>query len=120
MHECLDNKISINGEDKSGATGVIIIHIRSVLKIKHSALYWASYGGHVEVVEELLSSPYISLNTQNKLGDTPLLAASYKGYSRVVHLLLNKKADPNTKNNSGDTASSVATDATGKYKLFVQ
>ena len=77
------------------------------------ALYWACYGGHVEVVEELLGSQYININSQNKLGDTSLLASSLRGHGRVTHLLLNRNADANIKNNSGDTPISVATDPTG-------
>jgi|ERR1712242_65756 len=93
--ECLDNKLSINGQDKSGAT----------------ALYWASYGGHIELARLLLQNQYCDLNIQNKLGDTALIAASYKGHADLVDLLVQHGAQVDIANNAGDTARKAATEA---------
>ena len=87
-----------------------------VLKSKSTcflALYWAAYGGHIDVAKLLLSNQYIDLNIQNKLGDTPLIAASYKGHADVVDLLVAKGADVNVANNAGDTARKAANSAQG-------
>lgn len=92
VNECLENKISINSQDKSGST----------------ALYWASYGGHVEVVDRLLSNKFTDLNLQNKLGDTALLASSIKAHPDVTERLIKKGADSKIANANGDTPLSVA------------
>merc|ERR1712021_38425 len=93
--ECLANKLSINGQDKSGAT----------------ALYWAAYGGHICVVNLLLANQYCDVNIQNKLGDTALIAASYKGHGDVVEVLIGHEADTKIANNAGETARQAATSA---------
>ncbi|ETE68281.1 Osteoclast-stimulating factor 1, partial [Ophiophagus hannah] len=48
LRECLDNKVGVNGLDKAGST----------------ALYWASHGGHKDIVEVLLTQPKVELNQQ--------------------------------------------------------
>jgi len=78
------------------------------------ALYWASYGGHVEVVKKLLESKFIEINTQNKLGDTALIAASIKGRAEVVQALVTAGADTCLKNNAGEDAKLAANDPSGK------
>ena len=77
LHECLQNNVSVNSLDKSGST----------------ALHWAARGGHVECATTLLKYPKIQLNAQNKLGDTPLHNAAWKGDSVIVELLLEAGAD---------------------------
>jgi len=93
VDECLENKVPINGQDRSGSTG----------------LYWAAYGGHVEVVERLLQNKFTDLNLQNKLGDSPLIAAAIRSHPEVVDLLLKAGADPSITNNTDGSALSVAT-----------
>jgi len=83
LNECLANKVSVNGLDKSGST----------------ALHWASGGGHMECAVALLNIPNLNLNAQNKLGDTPLHNAAWKGHADVVQALLEKGANKNIKNN---------------------
>ena len=83
LNECLANKVSINGLDKSGST----------------ALHWAAHGGHFACVVALLNVPKISINAQNKLGDTALHNAAWKGQADIVEELLRKGADKTIKNN---------------------
>ncbi|XP_029961103.1 osteoclast-stimulating factor 1 isoform X1 [Salarias fasciatus] len=120
LRECVDNKVGINGLDKAGNT----------------ALYWGCHGGHrgnwktdfctictgsccdtsafvspSDVVEVLLSQPNVELNQQNKLGDTALHAAAWKGYSDIVEMLLNKNARTDIRNNENKLALEMATNA---------
>ena len=87
LNECLQNKVSVNSLDKSGST----------------AIHWAARGGHVECATALLKYPNIQVNVQNKLGDTPLHNAAWKGDSIVVGLLLEAGADIAVKNNEKQT-----------------
>ena len=72
------------------------------------ALYWASYGGHVEVVDRLLANKFTDLNLQNKLGDTALLASSIEAHPDVTERLIKKGADAKIANANGETPLSVA------------
>lgn len=83
LQECLDNRVSVNGLDKSGST----------------ALHWAASGGHTDCAKALLSIHNVEVNVQNKLGDTPLHNASWKGHAEIVEMLLEKGADTNIRNN---------------------
>uniref|UniRef100_A0A8C1MAZ2 Osteoclast-stimulating factor 1 n=1 Tax=Cyprinus carpio TaxID=7962 RepID=A0A8C1MAZ2_CYPCA len=101
LRECLDNKVGINGLDKAGNT----------------ALYWASglslfcpIMAH-KIKKILLGQPNCELNQQNKLGDTALHAAAWKGYSDIVEMLLNKNARTDVVNNEKKTALDMATNA---------
>lgn len=82
-----------------------------------SGLYWAAYGGHVEVVERLLQNKFTDLNLQNKLGDSPLIGAAIRSHPEAVDLLLKAGADPKITNNTGGTALSLATNNQGYFKL---
>ncbi|KAL7988737.1 hypothetical protein Chor_007656 [Crotalus horridus] len=112
LRECLDNKVGVNGLDKAGST----------------ALYWASHGGHKDIVEVLLTQPKVELNQQvgndtlsdiqellcsdvNKLGDTALHAAAWKGYEDIVEILLEKGARTDLRNNEKKLALDMATNA---------
>ncbi|KAA8592724.1 hypothetical protein FQN60_018179 [Etheostoma spectabile] len=64
-----------------------------------------------DVVEVLLSQPNVELNQQNKLGDTVLHAAAWKGYSDILEMLLNKDPRTDIKNNEGKLALEMATNA---------
>jgi ankyrin repeat protein len=48
LEECLSNKVSVNGLDKSGST----------------PLHWAAAGGHIECAKALLQVPNCELNVQ--------------------------------------------------------
>jgi len=50
-------------------------------------LYWAAKGGHLPIVE-LLISKGANVNSRTKRGKTPLRAAIKKGHRIVAELLL--------------------------------
>ncbi|XP_002126742.2 osteoclast-stimulating factor 1 [Ciona intestinalis] len=105
LTECLNNKVALNGIDKSGST----------------ALHWAARGGHGECVELLTDNYLIDLNVKNKLGETPLHGAAWKSHAKVVEFLLEKGAIANIKNNDNklpyDLAGDPETAALLKPKL---
>eukprot|EP01036_Dinobryon_divergens_P022948 gene22948-31253_t len=70
----------------------------------HNALYIATLGCHVKVVEILLNSgANVNINSaRNK--ETPLTISAYKGYSVIVALLCQKGANLEALNNEGCTA----------------
>lgn len=92
--ECLDNKVSVNGLDKSGST----------------ALHWAARGGHIDCVAKLLEMPNAQVNVQNKLGDTPLHNAAWKGNSEIIQLLLENGARTDVLNTDDKTPYDLAAD----------
>jgi len=66
-------------------------NIKVNIQGKHgrTPLYLAAEGGHVYVVKCLLSHPDIDVNARNAPGGaTALMAASRKGYNRIVQMLL--------------------------------
>ncbi|XP_043568237.1 osteoclast-stimulating factor 1 isoform X1 [Chiloscyllium plagiosum] len=93
LKECLDNRVAVNALDKAGNT----------------ALYWACHGGHIGIVKILLSQPQVELNQQNKLGDTIVHAAAWKGYEDILELLLMKGARIDLKNNENKVPLDMAT-----------
>uniref|UniRef100_A0A3B1J1Z8 Osteoclast stimulating factor 1 n=1 Tax=Astyanax mexicanus TaxID=7994 RepID=A0A3B1J1Z8_ASTMX len=100
LRECLDNKVGINGLDKAGNT----------------ALYWSCHGGHrgnvlLHWLPLLPPSVERLCLLQNKLGDTALHAAAWKGYSDIVEMLLNRNARTDILNNEKKTALEMATNA---------
>uniref|UniRef100_A0A8C3W9B4 Osteoclast-stimulating factor 1 n=1 Tax=Catagonus wagneri TaxID=51154 RepID=A0A8C3W9B4_9CETA len=100
LRECLDNRVGVNGLDKAGST----------------ALYWACHGGHkVRVCWQSTLSFFkcssFLLSPQNKLGDTALHAAAWKGYADIVQLLLAKGARTDLRNNEKKLALDMATNA---------
>ena len=65
------------------------------------------------MVTLLLANQYCDVNIQNKLGDTALIAASYKGHGDVVEVLIKHQANTSIANNAGETARQAATSAQG-------
>uniref|UniRef100_A0A914H276 BLOC-1-related complex subunit 5 n=1 Tax=Globodera rostochiensis TaxID=31243 RepID=A0A914H276_GLORO len=94
LGECLDNKVSVNALDRSGST----------------ALHWAAYAGHTRILKHLLSVPNVALMAQNKLGDSPLHAASVKRRLDCVHLLVEAGANVHVRNRQGKRPIDVASD----------
>ncbi|EAW62573.1 osteoclast stimulating factor 1, isoform CRA_d [Homo sapiens] len=64
-----------------------------------------------DIVEMLFTQPNIELNQQNKLGDTALHAAAWKGYADIVQLLLAKGARTDLRNIEKKLAFDMATNA---------
>lgn len=66
-------------------------------------LHWASFHGHLEVIELLLSA---GANIDARDGDqsTPLIWAAFFGQPNAVRLLVERKADLEIRNASGETA----------------
>ena len=89
--ECLANRVSVNGLDKV-THAVFPLHplLMCCVKSGSTALHWAARCGHEECVGALLDAPGIEINVQNKIGDTPLHSAAWKGSPSVVSLLLEK------------------------------
>ncbi|NXD18432.1 OSTF1 factor, partial [Nothocercus nigrocapillus] len=95
LKECLDNSVGVNDLDKAGNT----------------ALYWACHGGHKDVFCCILILLLFPLTPQNKLGDTALHAAAWKGYAEIVEVLLAKGARTDLKNNEKKLALDMVTNA---------
>ncbi|XP_063075420.1 oxysterol-binding protein-related protein 1-like [Engraulis encrasicolus] len=74
-----------------------------------SALHFASYFGHKEVVEELLKAG-ADMNVQNKMGDTPLHKAALSARKEIVLLLLRYDACATVINGSAQTPKDVTED----------
>ena len=68
-----------------------------------TALHWAAYMGHDNIVELLLKNG-ASPNVQNNQGDTPLHKAAYTNRCSTVSLLLNHHTDVSLKNSLGHLA----------------
>uniref|UniRef100_A0A0N4ZX42 Osteoclast-stimulating factor 1 n=1 Tax=Parastrongyloides trichosuri TaxID=131310 RepID=A0A0N4ZX42_PARTI len=94
VKECLDNGVSPNSLDKSGAT----------------PLFWACHSGFVDIVKLLLSLKNIDINNKNKMGDTALHAAAWKGRGEIVELLVEAGADVNLKNDDKNKPVDLAKD----------
>jgi hypothetical protein len=69
-------------------------------------LYWACWGGHLELARGLFAHG-AQINARTSAGWDALMAASYNGHLAVVGLLLSKGADPNSRN-AHHTALSLA------------
>lgn len=84
----------------ASSTSSILIFInlvfRHVFYISPDALFACSI---LECAAELLQLPHVEVNVQNKLGDTALHNASWKGHADIVELLLQRGANKNIRNN---------------------
>ncbi|XP_037083575.1 osteoclast-stimulating factor 1-like [Pollicipes pollicipes] len=95
LTECLRHNVSVNGLDKAGNT----------------ALHWAARGGHLDCAQALLGTPRVCVSVQNKLGDTPLHLAAWRGQAPMVALLLRHGADQRALNGEGQLPRHLATAA---------
>ena len=78
---------------------------------KGPALVAASFGGHVEVVKELLKDVHIDANKANKRGQTPLSVSLNGNLEVMKELLWDARVDPNLENEYGNTPLIVAVKA---------
>lgn len=86
VQSLLDGKININSAKADGST----------------ALAWAVYNNHIQVVE-LLIKLGADINLANDYGVTPLLLACENSNSAMVKMLLSVGADPNLATETGET-----------------
>lgn len=73
------NKVNVNVQDKNGTT----------------ALIFASYYKHENIVKFLLQVPGIDVNIQNNSGHTALMFAAHVGHENIVRLILQSPAAGN-------------------------
>ncbi|KAJ8890099.1 hypothetical protein PR048_009606 [Dryococelus australis] len=92
LQECLKQGVSATGLDQMGNT----------------PLYWASHGGHLDCVTQLLAQSNTMINAQNKIGDTALHVAAARGHFEVVERLLQHGADSWVQNKDQQTALELA------------
>lgn len=74
-----------------------------------TALHLASYFGHVEFVDKLLSLGGINVDVQNSAGDTPLHKAALTDRTSIVQKLLSKGANVFILNLNGYVAKQLTT-----------
>lgn len=72
-----------------------------------SALHYAAFSGHKELVEHLLAKG-ANINARSPNGSSPLMMAIYDGKPDVAKLLVEKGADKEIQNDWGDNAMSWA------------
>ena len=94
-HACMDDNVKVAGYLIEKGADVNP-------KDSHSPLQIASYRGHLDMVEFLLSKG-ANPNHKDPKGQTAFLIACYQGNLPVVKVLLEGGADINTCSNSGDT-----------------
>ena len=69
----------------------------------YTPLYYATFFNRPEVVEYLLSKGS-KLDTPDKNGSTPLMAAAQQGHEQIVRILISAGADPLLRTHLGETA----------------
>lgn len=84
-----------------------------------NALHWASFNGHLDIVESLLQSYPDLLNSQTKNGSTPLFNAIDQKHFKIVKYLIEKGADLSIKTNSGETPTIAAQSSSQKIKDYI-
>lgn len=88
--DMLRRGVPINSRDKHGYT----------------ALYWAVFSNHKDIVDELLQNG-ADVNVQNSYNWTPLHAAAHNSNTDMMKVLLRHGADPDIRNTRGETALDV-------------
>ena len=101
VKEYIDNGLDLNSKGAYGKT----------------PLYWASFGGHKDIVELLLSNG-ADPDIKDEYDITPLYLASRNGRKDIVELLLKHGADLNIKDEYGITPLHLASDKV--YKDIVE
>ncbi len=83
----VEDRVDIDAQDRGG----------------NSAIRWACYQRHNDVVRYLLSEG-VDVNAANKNGQTPLIAAAYSGTRSITEMLLATDTDINARDKKGKTA----------------
>ena len=73
------------------------------MDFKYSLIYY-SRTGKIDIVNKLLTSPKINIDSQDRYNNTALMYASRHGYSNIVQKLLECKADGNIQGENNSTA----------------
>ena len=84
-----------------------------------TAIHQAATTSNEELVQLLLSQKNISINELNFYGETPLMIAVKNGHQNIVNILLKAGADPNIKNNKGQTAAFFAEKEIEKFREII-
>ncbi|XP_048246405.1 ankyrin repeat domain-containing protein 50-like [Haliotis rufescens] len=77
-------------------------------KTGNNILHVACLGGHVKIVEHILSQEDTDINCRGQYGGTPLMLAAFDGHREVFDLLVTKGADATLVCNKGNTILHVA------------
>lgn len=85
----------------------------------NTALFWASFNGHKNMVKLLLAKPGIQLDAINIDGDTALMAAAEKGHLEIAEMLLKAGAKVSIIDKRGETATSLAQQALAEQQAIV-
>jgi len=80
----------------------------------YNAIHYATFNGHYELVEYLISLN-CNLNDTNINGDNALHIAAKFNSVTVANILLNHKIDINARNKKGETALYIATENNNRY-----
>ena len=81
-----------------------------------TSLHYASFNGHLEVVNVLVGAG-AEVNKTNNNGDTPLHLASRSGHLEVIKALIRAKADVRIENNQGNAPVDVA--STNEIRQYI-
>ncbi|PMD49999.1 ankyrin repeat protein, partial [Hyaloscypha bicolor E] len=77
--------------------------------LRHVSPLWISATrGHLKVVQILLSTKLVDVNSQSTTGRPPIFWAAASGYHDIVRLLLQAGADPSLIDENGNTLLSIA------------
>ncbi|KAI9149046.1 Ankyrin-1 [Paramyrothecium foliicola] len=79
------------------------VDARRTNKLERTPVHNAAMSGASRAVAALLESSEIELDCPDKIGDTALSLASYKGFTEIVRLLVRKGARMDVRDEAGDT-----------------
>ena len=88
----VENGADVNFTDANGNTPLIFIIHKT---------------GNLEITKRLIAKGAV-INAQNRTGETALMYAAWRGYSKIVEFLIEHHADATLKNRQGDTALTLA------------
>ncbi|MXZ01832.1 hypothetical protein F4Y93_14760 [Candidatus Poribacteria bacterium] len=120
-----DMNINVNLKDAVGRTPLRIAAEKADI---HTVMFLIENGADVNIADANGNTPLIfiinktrnleitkhfiakgaAVNTQNRTGETALMYAAWRGYTDIVALLLENRADVNLKNGHGETALTLA------------
>jgi ankyrin repeat protein len=92
---------------------ISILRENNLLDNPDEALFWALKNDQPEIAKWLITTGRANVNVKDKIGDTPLHFAAFKGHIEVTEVLINAEADLDAKNHYGRTALREA--AAGSY-----